>query len=59
MGNAVPQRDIPRLLTLWTAGRLPVEHLHTATISRSEINSGLDDLADGTAIRQIVSPQKP
>jgi alcohol dehydrogenase len=59
MGNAVPQRDIPRLLTLWTAGRLPVEHLHTATISLSEINSGLDDLADGTAIRQIVSPQKP
>ncbi|MEO9176751.1 MAG: zinc-binding dehydrogenase [Gaiellales bacterium] len=57
MGSTVPQRDIPRLLALWAAGRLPVERLHTATIGLDELNEGMDALASGEAVRQIVVPR--
>ncbi|WBB54439.1 alcohol dehydrogenase catalytic domain-containing protein [Verrucosispora sp. WMMD573] len=54
LGDCVPQRDIPRFLALWRAGRLPVEKLHTATLTLDDINQALDDLADGRAIRQLL-----
>jgi alcohol dehydrogenase len=54
LGSAVPQRDIPRYVKLWRAGRLPVEELISARISLDEINRAMDDLADGHAIRQII-----
>jgi Zn-dependent alcohol dehydrogenase len=56
MGSAVPSRDIPRFIALWKAGRLPVERLLTSVSPLSEINMLLDLLADGRAIRQIVTP---
>lgn len=56
MGSAVPTRDIPRYLALWKAGRLPVELLLSSVSPLSEINTLLDRLADGSAIRQIVTP---
>jgi Zn-dependent alcohol dehydrogenase len=56
MGSSVPQRDIPRYIALWRAGRLPVERLHSATRPLHEINAALDDLASGQAIRQILLP---
>lgn len=56
MGSSIPSRDIPRYIALWKAGRLPVEHLLTSTHHLSEINTLLDTLADGRAIRQIVKP---
>jgi Zn-dependent alcohol dehydrogenase len=56
MGSAAPQRDIPRYLALWRAGRLPVEALHTATLPLGEINEAFEALACGTAIRQILLP---
>lgn len=56
MGAAVPARDIPRFIALWKAGRLPVERLLTSVHPLSEINTLLDALADGRAIRQIVTP---
>lgn len=58
MGSAVPQRDIPRLLALWSAGRLPVEHLRSGSLGLSEINLGMDALASGAAVRQIVEPHR-
>ncbi len=54
LGSAVPQRDIPRYVNLWRAGRLPVEELISARISLDGINQAMDDLADGLAIRQII-----
>ncbi|MFY1637405.1 alcohol dehydrogenase catalytic domain-containing protein [Solwaraspora sp. WMMB335] len=54
LGDCVPQRDIPRFVALWRAGRLPVEALHTATLTLDDINQALDDLADGRAIRQLL-----
>lgn len=54
LGSAVPARDIPRFVDLWRAGRLPVEKLVSSTIALDEINTGMDELADGHAVRQII-----
>jgi alcohol dehydrogenase len=56
MGSAVPARDIPRYIALWRAGRLPVERLLSSVSPLSDINTLLDSLANGAAIRQIVVP---
>jgi alcohol dehydrogenase len=59
MGSAAPQRDIPRLIRLWRAGRLPVEKLQTAVLGFEDINQALENLATGEAIRQILLPARP
>jgi alcohol dehydrogenase len=56
LGSAVPQRDIPLLVSLWQAGRLPVERLRGDTLGLEELNGALDALADGQVVRQIVVP---
>ncbi len=55
MGSSVPGRDIPRYISLYQAGLLPVDKLLTHTIPLEEINEGFDRLAAGKAIRQIVT----
>lgn len=54
LGSAVPSRDIPQFAELWRQGRLPVEELISAEIELGRINSALDQLADGAAIRQLI-----
>jgi alcohol dehydrogenase len=54
LGSAVPARDIPRFVDLWRAGRLPVETLVSSTIALEDINSAMDRLAEGKAVRQVV-----
>ncbi|MEU0497058.1 alcohol dehydrogenase catalytic domain-containing protein [Mycobacterium sp. NPDC006124] len=54
LGSAVPARDIPRFVGLWREGRLPVESLVSSTIELDRINDGMDELADGRAVRQII-----
>lgn len=54
LGSAVPARDIPFYESLWRSGRLPVEKLITSRIPLSEVNAGLDALATGAAVRQII-----
>ena len=56
MGSAIPSRDIPRYIAMWRGGRLPVEKLLTSISPLSDINSLLDSLADGRAIRQVMIP---
>lgn len=56
LGGSVPGDDLPRLIGLWRAGRLPVERLHTATRPLAELNRALDQLADGEGVRQILLP---
>lgn len=56
MGSAVPRRDIPRLLELYRAGRLPVDKLTTGVIGLEDLNAAFDALVSVTAIRQIVHP---
>lgn len=54
MGSAIPRRDIPRLLALYQAGRLPVDQLLSGTLGLNEINQGFDALAQGQAVRQLL-----
>ena len=53
MGSAVPQRDVPRYVGLWRAGRLPVERLISGTIGLDGLNAALDALANGESVRTI------
>lgn len=55
LGSAVPSRDIPRFVDLWRAGRLPVERLITSSIALADVNRGMDDLAEGRALRQVIT----
>lgn len=55
MGSAVPRRDIPRFIALYQAGKLPVDLLQTHTIKLDQINAAFDTLAQGEAVRQIVT----
>lgn len=55
MGSSVPQRDIPRLLALYKAGKLPVDLIYSREIPLTEINAGFDSLAQGEVVRQVVS----
>ncbi|OJZ70333.1 alcohol dehydrogenase [Mycobacterium paraffinicum] len=54
LGSAVPSRDIPRFVALWQSGRLPVEALVSSSIGLDQINEAMDNLADGTAVRQLI-----
>ncbi|MFW5748943.1 MAG: zinc-dependent alcohol dehydrogenase family protein [Chloroflexota bacterium] len=54
MGSSVPRRDIPRYIAMYKAGLLPVDKLHTHTLTLEEINSGFDVLAKAGAVRQVV-----
>jgi len=54
LGSCVPERDIPRLVGLHRAGRLPVERLITHRLGLDELNEGMDRLAAGEAVRQVV-----
>lgn len=55
LGSAVPARDIPSFVELWRSGRLPMERLVSSTIALDEINEGMDQLADGAAVRQLIT----
>ena len=55
MGSSVPRRDIPRYIGMYLAGLLPVDKLYTHTLRLDDINLGFDRLAQGIAVRQIVS----
>jgi alcohol dehydrogenase len=54
LGTSIPSLDVPRLVALQQAGRLPVERLLTHRIGLDELNEGFDRLASGEAVRQAV-----
>jgi Zn-dependent alcohol dehydrogenase len=54
MGSSVPSRDIPRYISMYQDGLLPVDKLLTHRLSLDQINSGFDRLARGEALRQMV-----
>lgn len=54
MGSAVPRRDIPRLINLYLADKLPIDLLLSPSLTLDEINRGFDQLAQGSAIRQLI-----
>ncbi|MSU90965.1 zinc-binding dehydrogenase [Rhodobacteraceae bacterium 2CG4] len=54
IGSCVPQRDLPRMFALHAQGRLPVEKMLTHRLRLEQINLAMDQLDDGTAIRQVI-----
>lgn len=56
LGSCIPSRDIPRYIGLWKAGRLPVEKLLSSVSPLDQINTLMDKLSAGEAVRQIVIP---
>lgn len=55
MGSAVPSRDIPRLIALYRAGKLPVDALFSGSIAFDGLNAAFDALAGGEPVRQVVT----
>ena len=54
IGSAVPLRDVPRLIALFKAGKLPVDALLTHRLKLDDINEGFDRLREGIGVRQVV-----
>ncbi|MEV0899165.1 alcohol dehydrogenase catalytic domain-containing protein [Actinoplanes sp. NPDC049802] len=54
LGSAIPARDIPVYAQMWLDGKLPVEALISSHITLDQINEGMDALAQGHALRQII-----
>ncbi|MBI2764399.1 MAG: zinc-dependent alcohol dehydrogenase family protein [Chloroflexi bacterium] len=55
VGACVPVRDVPRYVSLYRQGRLPVDRLLTHRLPLDDINEGFERLAGGHAIRQVVT----
>ena len=56
MGSCVPVRDIPRFISLYKQGRLPVDKLISSRVSLDEVNEAFDRLQNGETIRQFCLP---
>ena len=54
IGSCVPRRDLPHYVSLFRAGKLPVDKLLTHRLRLEEINEGFDRLHDGFGVRQVV-----
>ena len=54
IGTCVPTRDLPRYVSLYRAGRMPVNKLMSGRLTLDQINDGFDRLHEGKAIRQVV-----
>ena len=54
VGSSAPQRDVPRMIALFRAGRLPVDQLLTHRLDLSDINEGFDRLREGVGVRQVI-----
>jgi len=54
IGSCVPLRDIPRFISLYQQGRLPVDRLLSDRLGLDDLNAGFDRLASGHTVRQIL-----
>ncbi len=54
MGSAVPSRDIPRFISLYRQGLLPVDQLLSKTIHLDQLNAAFDELDRGEVLRQLL-----
>ena len=54
VGSCVPSRDIPRFVSMYQQGNLPVRELLTERLTLDQINEGFDRLARGEAVRQVI-----
>lgn len=55
LGSCIPSRDIPAFISLYQSGRLPVDKLLSHLLKLEQVNEGFERLAQGDAIRQIIT----
>lgn len=55
LGDSVPQRDVPRLIALWQAGRFPVERMLSDAIDLQAINEGFQRMVAGASVRTVIT----
>ncbi len=53
-GSSQPDRDVPRFAKLYREGRLPLDRMIGRRYALDEINTALDDLASGRAMRPLI-----
>ena len=56
MGSCVPVRDIPRFISLYRQGRLPVDRVVSQRIGFDQVNEVFDRLQDVATVRQVLVP---
>lgn len=56
MGSCVPVRDIPRFISLYRQGKLPVDRLISGRVGFDELNEGFDRLQAVATLRQVLVP---
>jgi alcohol dehydrogenase len=54
VGSCVPARDVPRFVSLYRKGRLPVDRLLSERVNLTDLNAAFDRLAAGKSIRQVL-----
>lgn len=55
IGTCVPRRDLPRYMSLYNQGQLPVDRLLSDVLALDDINAGFEKLAAGQSIRQVIT----
>jgi Zn-dependent alcohol dehydrogenase len=55
LGGSNAQREVPRLLALWRAGRLDLEGMITSHRPLAEVNEAFADMAAGRGLRTVLS----
>jgi alcohol dehydrogenase len=56
LGSCVPARDLPRFISLFRRGLLPVDRLLSRSMSLDQINDGFDLMREGQLIRGVMRP---
>jgi alcohol dehydrogenase len=55
MGSCIPARDIPRYISMYQRGLLPLQKLISSHIKIDDINEAFDTLDSAETIRQIIT----
>jgi len=54
VGSCIPERDVPRYVDLYLAGKLPINKLMGERLTLDQINYGFDRLNTGEAMRDLI-----
>ena len=54
VGSCIPERDVPRYVDLYLAGKLPIDKLMGERLTLEQINYGFDRLSTGEAMRDLI-----
>ena len=54
VGSCIPERDVPRYVDLYLAGKLPIDKLMGERLTLEQINYGFDRLSTGEVMRDLI-----